>query len=430
MTAYCVPYFMFCTIVMLITMPKLPSYLLILVLLFSVTARAQAGELSAADRRRALSLFQQGQTLYRKGSYREAIQRYRRSLAILPKRQTLYYMAESFRRLGQIRRSHDLYARYMQMLPPDRRAAFAPKLTRLRREKPCMLSVATLPGGATLELDGQPRGTTPRDGSPLRLQVPGGKHQLRLGLVGHLPAVRVVAAEFGEPQALSFVLKPVARPAPARSPAVPSSRPRTAGPEKPRPPASQHLAREPGAVGSPPRVTTRGGLFVTLQAGPYWADFGDDQLQLQTAAQLGLRLGYLWRFSRLGLELTAGALLQPLADDGADETAMLVSWMGGGGVRLYLQQQLWIGLRMSLGLTTLHGAGTDSVLFQRSLQVDGAFSGLLLRPELALGWRIWRGLTLVLQPLAVDYTPRHEHYGETIQRLLRLSVSLGVGWQW
>ena len=369
--------------------------------------------------RQALKLYKQGTVLYRAGNYREAIPRYRRSLELHPKRQTAYYLAESHRRLGQIRTSHKLYQRYMQLLPPDRRAAFGAKLTKLRWGKPCQLSVASAPGGAQVRLDGKPRGTTPADGTPLKLMVPGGRHQLALTLAGHREAGRQVEAEFGEPQALSFALEALA-PAPTPVAPAPDALP---APRPVTPTPTIHRA-------APAPASQPGGLFAHVTAGASWGRYGDAALAGGPSLQLSLRLGYLWRWSRLGLHADASALLQPQADSRADSTLWLVSFTAGGGARLYLWPRLWASLRLSVGISTLHGAAVDGQLFQHSTEVEGSFSTLLVRPELVLGYNVYRGLTVLLVPLALDYSPRHPDFGANVDYLLRVQAGAGVGWQW
>ena len=402
-----------------------------LVLLLCLCCSPAAAQ-SKADARRALKLYKEGQALYRKGSYREAVEKYKQSQQAFPKRQTLYYWAESHRRLGQIRQSHGVYARYMEMLPAGQRATFGKKLESLRWKSRCVLSVATLPGGATVKLHGLPRGKTPGDGVPLKLEVPGGQHELSVELAGHQPASRRVTAEFGEPQALSFVLKPealvvkpTAAPGSKPGPAPPASTPPAPTPPAPTPPASQ-----PALPASQPLDDNPNRVFFTLFGGPYWAMYGDDTLSMVTAPMFALRLGYLWRWKRIGLHLDVSAMVQPRAEADTDDTSWMLSFMGGGGLRYYLLEALWIGPRLSLGISTLHGANPASLLFDPMMAVEGSFSGFLMRPEVVLGWTVWRGLTLTLVPLALDYTPRHSNYLESIRHLIRIQVALGLGWQW
>ena len=393
-------------------------HVILLMLLLPGAAAAQG----RADKRRALKMYREAQALYRKGDYREAIRKYEGSHAAMPKRQTLYYWAESHRRLGQFRLSHGVYSRYMKMLPPGEQAAFANKLEALRWQRRCALSVATSPGGATVTLEGRERGKTPHGGA-LKLIVPGGRHRLSVTLAGHQPAGGQVVAEFGEPQAVSLVLVPVTlkpAPTPPASRPGPAPRPVTPAPA-PTPPASQP---------APPRPTvTPDGAFVLVFGGPYWADYGagDD---MTTAPVVGFRLGYLWRWTRVGLHVDVSATVQPRAGDAGDGGSTLVSFMGGGGLRVYLRDALWIGPRLSVGVTTLHGLGSPSPLVTPGMLTEGSYSGLLLRPAVVVGWTVWRGLTLTLIPVALDYTPRHSAFDQTVEYLMRLQVALGVGWQW
>ena len=375
-----------------------------------------------AEARLALKLFLEGQALYRKGSYREAINKYRLSQAAFAKRQTLYYWAESHRRLGQMRQSHGVYTRYMEMLPANQRVAFGQKLEKLRWQSTCLLSVATLPGGATVKLDGQPGGTTPGGGASLKLEVTGGVHQLSVDLVGHQPASRRVTAEFGEPQALSFVLRPAASGVkPGPGPVVKPG---------PAPGPATRPAPSPAPASQPARPESLNRVFLFFFGGPYWAQYGNDNLSVVTSPVFALRLGYLWRWTRVGLHLDASTTIQPRAEADNDDISWIVSFMGGGGLRYYVLDKVWVGPRVSLGVSTLHGLTSASLLVPYKKVVEGAFSGFLFRPEVVLGWTVWRGLTLTLVPFALDYTPRNNFYDQGIKHLIRFQVALGLGWQW
>jgi len=405
---------------------------------------------NARGQQEAVQVYQQGMELYRKGSYRQAIELFKRSHALGPHRNNLYYVAESYRRLGNLRRSHEHYGRYAEMLPPGRRQAFQNKLEKLRVGSPCLLSIASQPGGAVVRVDGVNRGMTPLEGSPLQIRVPGGSHEVSLSLADHEPTSRRIEAEFGEAQALGFALRPIPGPAPASQPQAEQLASRTARAPEPHTRAVEQarLARSTPAIEPPavvqhattpaPAPAPASGMFVDLLAGPVIQDYGDDRLETSVGVELGLRAGYLWRWRRLGLHLGLAVLCAPVDDKlEAEETASLfLSLLGGAGLRLYVHESIWAGLSLSLGPSLLLGASKSSVLFQDPgrpnpvAEVSGVFAMLALRPELALGWRVHRGLTLLLSPLAVDWSPRIEELGPGITRVLRYQVSLGVGWQW
>lgn len=149
---------------------------------------------------------------FRGHKYDRALELFLRSSKQAPHPNKLYNIAECYRRLGKTRQSHSYYARYARTLPADKQATFVKKLSKLRWSKPCALSVASTPGGASVSIDHKQVGITPAGGTPLTVNVAGGQHQLELGLAGHRAVRRQVTAEFGESLAFSFALEPLPRP--------------------------------------------------------------------------------------------------------------------------------------------------------------------------------------------------------------------------
>ena len=154
---------------------------------------------------------------------------------------------------------------------------------------------------------------------------------------------------------------------------------------------------------------------------------------MSPATEITLRAGWLWRRGSLGFHVDATALLVPVSGvtEAGEETAWFLSFLAGGGARYYFLRQAWAGLRFSLGVTSLHGAGNANPLTWREhiKETAGSFSMLIIRPEVTAGWTVWKGLTLYLTPFALDFCPRHEALNDNTEHVLRFHVGFGAGWQ-
>lgn len=191
---------------------KLVRYLCTSLVVISLLSLSAAGA-QADQTGEALAIYKQGRKHYAAGDYRAAIEEFEASYALSKHKNNLYFLGECHRRLGNLRRSHDFYDRYASALPEAKERAFRRKMDKLRFGKPCMISIATTPGGAMVVVDGKKRGRTPKTGEPMRLEIPGGEHLVLIGMNGFLPVRSKLKAEFGEPQALSFALKAIIKPA-------------------------------------------------------------------------------------------------------------------------------------------------------------------------------------------------------------------------
>ena len=112
---------------------------------------------------------------------------------------------------------------------------------------------------------------------------------------------------------------------------------------------------------------------------------------------------------------------------------MYLCVLGGGGLRFHLWRDVWAGVHISAGLAMLAGLDEHSFVFERrsGMEVSGAvFSSFMFRPEVSVGWRIWRGLSLLLVPVALDYTFPAADFTDDIKQIIRVHVALGTQWQW
>jgi len=165
------------------------------------------------DAERGLAIYKRGLSLFSAGDYAAAAQELEKAYALSRHPNNLYYLGECQRRLGELRASHESYRRFAETQGVEKRAELMSKLERMRWERRARLSVSSAPGGAQVSLDGKVLGVTARDGSALQVTIAGGRHVLRLSREGHDATERELAAEFGEPIALSFALRAVERPA-------------------------------------------------------------------------------------------------------------------------------------------------------------------------------------------------------------------------
>ena len=473
-------------------MKQIPLLLIALFIIFSLGGREAAA--SPAHKKKAIALYKAATQLYKAARYRAAIKKYKASHALHPHLNNIYYLAESHRRLGNLRRSHDYYTKFTSMLPEKEQRIWKKKLEKLRLSKTSVLSVASQPGSAFVEVGGAHKGLTPADGTPLKITVPGGEHTVTVKLLDHLSVTKKIKAEFSEPLALSFALKPLPRrpkltvqtnvkgalvlldnkpmgKTPLNVEAAPGRHmlvillpgyqrlerdlvlkagvterlslqltPLPKPSKKPAPADDPKLVMAP-IKGPPPPGLRQNKITIQAFVGPSWMDFGDDSVDLGVGTEFGLELGYLWRWPKVGLHLFATALAMPISDKtttvttGSETSSWFVSALAGLGLRWYFVDQAWGGLSFGLGVGTLFGASVDSFFFDDKFsskgiaEISGAFPAVAIRPALTAGWTIYKGLTLYLTPIAVDYSPAHADFTDNIDYVLRYHVSFGLGWQ-
>ena len=349
-----------------------------------------------------LELYRAGTLLYEKGEYREAIRVFERSLAAHPHDNTLYALGEAHRRVGQLRQSHGYYSRYAERLPEEQRQRFLVKLRQLREGAVSTVTVTTDPPGATVWIDGRRSGSTAR---PLRVELRAGTYRLRLARDGYREVRGALKTEFGEPVVLHM--------------------PMSAQSEPPQPDLSRPVERR-----KHPRSA---GWFLGAAVGPAVAGYSDSSLSVEPSVAASLEAGYLWGLGRFGLLLALTAQVTPVTDAVVDDSAAFVNLLAAAGGRVSLARGLWLELRFGLGPAMLAGAASNSFLVQAPGTGEQTYVGLALQPALRLGWTFWRGLTLVVSPGAVDYSPRVGGFAQlapSIGGIWRYHASVGVGWSW
>ncbi|MBW2537210.1 MAG: PEGA domain-containing protein [Deltaproteobacteria bacterium] len=159
---------------------------------------------AVAQKQRANELHEKGRALYLKGQYREALKLFEQSYAAYKHPNTCYALGETYRRLGQNRKSYRYYKEFAATLVGEKREAFEAKLEKLRVDQPGQLDITTAPPGAAVTVDSKLRGTT-----PTKVALEGGEHQLVLDREGYQQVSRALMIEFGETVALHLRLSPV-----------------------------------------------------------------------------------------------------------------------------------------------------------------------------------------------------------------------------
>lgn len=382
----------------------------------------------AQTSQRAISLYDVAMKLFHAGKYREAIAAFERSHLADPHPNNLYNAGEAYRRLGDMRKSHHFYKRYADTLGGNVRQRLLAKLDRLRWGKECVASVITQPGGAQVFLDGKEIGLSPKDGTALEFKATGGKRRLEIRLAGYVSVLQPLVAEFGEPQSVSVQLK-----------AVPSTQPATkpfTGTIKETANTRNRRANQTSSEGTSKKNSKGGGVTIHAWAGPAFTDYGDKRLEKKVEIEFGLRAGYLWRWSWLGVEADVGVMGVTVAEGNVQESsAFFLNITGALGVRAYVYRRLWVGIRLSVGPTILLGAGKDSLFFSNPddpgnvANVIGVFANVLVRPGVVAGWSFENGLSVMVSPFTMDYSPRFSEFSPNISHILRYNMYLGIGWQ-
>lgn len=160
-------------------------------------ARAQPTDEARAA---AGAAFKRAVAAEKRQDWRTAIREYQAAYDLSPHPDVLYNIAAVHERLGEARAAAGFYQRYLDGSPaaPDR-AKVIGKLAELRA-RPAEVQLTSDPAGASVTIDGQPRGQT-----PLAVTLDGGSHQVTLQ-AGPARRAMVIAVEYGERQDVALTL--------------------------------------------------------------------------------------------------------------------------------------------------------------------------------------------------------------------------------
>lgn len=160
------------------------------------------------------ALFEEGAALYEQGAYLAAAQKFEASFAARPLPLTKYNIARCFEQAGRTLEAIDAWQSWLAMAPtaedrPEAEASLRKLGKKLAKLGVQALTVTSLPVGAEVLVDGVPKGR-----APLTLELPAGRHLLRLTQEGRLPQERSLSLSLDQPLAEAFELLPAAEPPP------------------------------------------------------------------------------------------------------------------------------------------------------------------------------------------------------------------------
>jgi tetratricopeptide (TPR) repeat protein len=189
---------------------------LALALFMSSPARAERD-----DRAAAVSALRDGNRLLEAGRAADALARFQEAFRLSGSAKLFYNIGQAHRDLpGHELEAYESFNRYLEQAQdaaPGTRAEAERMRSELRR-KLSFLSVTTVPAGAQIAVDGNPRGT-----SPQTLTLSPGAHRVRLELEGYVPGPEeTVMLAAGQTVSRNVELK--RRPAALASPAPTAER--------------------------------------------------------------------------------------------------------------------------------------------------------------------------------------------------------------
>jgi len=403
----------------------------------------------------AATLFKMAEHKIKEGDNRGAIPLLEVSDSHKHHPQTYKLLGVAYERLGQLKVAAEYYLKECSILRGHPRTVCLKKVRDLKRT-PCELRLASRPGGALVTVNGQAQGRTPGAGE-LALRVAFGRHKIELVHTNHAAGLREVTCEYGEGRSLAVKLIPFpllrVESRPPRAEVSIDGRRRGRSPlAVPVAPgehrvvisavgyseAARTCRASPGS-GCTIRVELQKparGLFVLGLAAPTWASAGDPQ-ERTLGLTGGLRAGALLRWPRWGLQLDLTYLVLGVEQLETETQKRSRTWFStlaaGGGMRFYVFDGAWIGAGLAAGVSVLHGDTTGNFFFgsQPAGDAGGAQALFSLRAELTAGWTFWRGLTVTVTPLAVEYNPRIDSFAESVERVVRVQIPMvGLGWQY
>jgi hypothetical protein len=219
----------------------MPPAILVVLLLGAPNARSQAKAM-VEDAARA----------FRAARYEEAAKLYLEVYDFaakndLPARPELLLNAGiAFERTGRCERVVELFARYLEAKPEDRTEDLT---LRMKKAEACApeITFETTPPGATVTIDGQPRGST-----PLVLRLRAGSHTVRLE--GLRAIEESVVVREGEPATIARVLHVEPEPEPQPAPVLDLAPP----PPPPPPIEVVHVEEKGSGYGTAAWITGAG----------------------------------------------------------------------------------------------------------------------------------------------------------------------------
>lgn len=157
-------------------------------------AQEEAVEASEPDAR---ELFLRGQAAYERGDYEDAVEAWEAGYALDPRPLLQYNLGQAYERLGELPKAVGAFEAYLENASPSdpnqqrARAQLAAIRERLGRTA---IVVTGGPEGATILIDGEDHGRTPR---PDPIAVSPGSHQVEIVREGYRPFEAMVSVAAG-----------------------------------------------------------------------------------------------------------------------------------------------------------------------------------------------------------------------------------------
>ncbi len=172
---------------------------------------------SADDSRDTAGIhFQAAQAAEKRNDWKTAIEEYERAYKLAPHPSVLFNMAQAYEKLDSFHKAADLLVQYLQDSPnADDRSVVKARIQRLR-DRPSQVAIK-FPPGATLVVDGTPRGRI-----PLELELRAGPHHFHAERDADYSPDQEVVLAYGDPVDLAFELKgaPAVTPSGRRPPTL------------------------------------------------------------------------------------------------------------------------------------------------------------------------------------------------------------------
>ena len=401
--------------------------------LLIVTAPAAEAQ---TDKQKAGKLFRVGNKLYARGNAKGALEKFLRARKLFPSYKLDLNIATCLYDMGRHAEAARELERFLdkaEKAPPATVKAANLKLSKLRRSL-SSIKLTSNEDGATILVDGKEVGRTPLR---RRIYLRPGLHQLKLmkeGFAFHNKEVelkidehREMAVTMKKKDAMVKVVKvpvPAPRPAPATRPVKAKVAAAAGNPDR------DQVEAEAKDDPDPLDQENRWGLFVNVLLGPYWASYGDYAGEFTAALEVGGDIGFLWRLNRrLGIHAHASVLYDALVySRGKDEYQLgFLNLFFGGGARLYFWK-LWAELRLAAGPALLLGA-EENVFPLKPGTLEGTPVGFAVRTSLGLGWTFYKGLTVSVHPVGIEYMPAIDSFLPEITGIFRYQLGVAVGWQ-
>jgi hypothetical protein len=166
----------------------------------------------ADDRDAAKIHFQAAEAAEKRKDWKTAIEEYERAYRLAPHPSVLFNMGNAHEKLDHFHAAADLFKKYLQDAPnAEDRASVLERIEKLR-DRPSRVRVK-FPPGATLVVDGTPRGTI-----PVEIELPAGRHKFRVERDADYSPEQELVVEYGDPLEPAFELQKA-------PPVTPSGRP-------------------------------------------------------------------------------------------------------------------------------------------------------------------------------------------------------------